>query len=794
MKRWITFTLFLFVLISVSPVQAAIFQVTTPAQLQTALTAARNNGESDTIRVAQGTYVGNFYYSPVAGENFDLTLEGGWSADFSARNIDPGNTILDGNRADRVLGVNASAVSASGSITVESLTIRNGFSGLFDGGGISLKAFPPGTVTLNQNIIEENEAGGTGGGFLINNDDSVTKTGGPIHITNNIIRNNVAASMKDATSGGGRINALNSLVISNNLIYGNVVGGNPSFFGAGGGLYVPVIGGDVRILNNTIIGNTAYTDAGGINVGSFGLIGYPAQVVQLSNNIIRGNFATTGSGSDIYTQIKTNPGNALTISHSDFHDLFTRAGSFLIPTLINNIDAPPLFVSTADPDPANWNLRLQPDSPCIDAGDNAAAEIPAKDLDGNPRVVDGDGNGTATVDMGAYESRVTVAPSGKDFGPVQVGQSAIQSFTVTNAGNPHFVIVTLALAGDDAAEFQLRSDTCSGVTLEASQSCTFEVDFGPDSVGLKAAWVTIPAGDPDSPRVVSLTGTGVVSPNVSVDPVSKDFGAVLEGNTSGAQVFTVSNTGTAPLAVGTITVDGANPGDFAKQNDTCSGQSIPIGEECTVEATFTPTTGGPRAAALTIPTNDPDAATVSVPLTGQGIAKVDPRAGTIGTAVALNGSGFGAGKPKVYLDAAGTQMAFKVLNYTDALIHAQWTKKSPPGVYNLMVQPKEKGIAPITQGSFEIKLPEIGAPLPSSGAVGNPIVLNGNFFGSPAKPIVYLSKAGGKPRKGKVTSATMTSIHFLVPKLDPGTYDVTVVNKIGTSALLAGGFEVLDVP
>jgi hypothetical protein len=40
----------------------------------------------------------------------------------------------------------------------------------------------------------------------------------------------------------------------------------------------------------------------------------------------------------------------------------------------------------------------------------------------------------------------------------------------------------------------------------------------------------------------------------------------------------------------------------------------------------------------------------------------------------------------------------------------------------------------------------------------------------------------------------MTSIHFLVPKLDPGTYDVTVVNKIGTSALLAGGFEVLGVP
>jgi len=64
-----------------------------------------------------------------------------------------------------------------------------------------------------------------------------------------------------------------------------------------------------------------------------------------------------------------------------------------------NIDADPLFV-----DMGNGDLHLQSGSPAIDAGNNdALPPDDTTDLDGNPRIVDGDLDGDTIVDMGAYE-------------------------------------------------------------------------------------------------------------------------------------------------------------------------------------------------------------------------------------------------------------------------------------------------------------------------------------------------------------------------------------------------------
>jgi hypothetical protein len=63
-----------------------------------------------------------------------------------------------------------------------------------------------------------------------------------------------------------------------------------------------------------------------------------------------------------------------------------------------NISADPLFTN-----PTQDDYHLQQGSPSIDSGDNQAPNLPDKDIDGGPRVLDGGGNGTAIIDMGIDE-------------------------------------------------------------------------------------------------------------------------------------------------------------------------------------------------------------------------------------------------------------------------------------------------------------------------------------------------------------------------------------------------------
>lgn len=205
--------------------------------------------------------------------------------------------------------------------------------------------------------------------------------------------------------GGGMYNVNSSPTLTNMVFSGNMAQGpggamynknsNPTltnvvFSGnaanAGGGMENNT--SHPTLINITFSGNSAVYGGGVSNIGNSN--------PTLTNCILWDNSAGIGG-----PQIYDDGTGATTVTYSDVQGDYLGTG---------NINADPLFV-----DAANGNLRLQANSPAIDAGNNAAVPTGVTtDLDGSPRFVDilsipNTGSGTPPiVDMGAYEAQVTL--------------------------------------------------------------------------------------------------------------------------------------------------------------------------------------------------------------------------------------------------------------------------------------------------------------------------------------------------------------------------------------------------
>jgi hypothetical protein len=161
-------------------------------------------------------------------------------------------------------------------------------------------------------------------------------------------------------------------------LYNCTLTGNNSALGDGGGAF------SSTLYNCTLIGNSAAADS----------YGGGASASTLYNCTLSGNSALAGGGAyggTLYNCIlyfNTAPGAA---NYDSSTTLNYCCATPLPATGAGNITNVPLFV-----DSANGNLRLQSNSPCINAGNNAYVSG-TTDLDGRPRIVGG------RVDLGAYE-------------------------------------------------------------------------------------------------------------------------------------------------------------------------------------------------------------------------------------------------------------------------------------------------------------------------------------------------------------------------------------------------------
>lgn len=191
----------------------------------------------------------------------------------------------------------------------------------------------------------------------------------------------------------------------------------------------------------------------------------------------------------------------------------------------------------------------------------------------------------------------------QDFGFVEPGNPTTKHFTVTSTGAIALPIVEVYTSGYSGADFTVvQPDACVG-DLEPGATCEFDVRFDPEpgwDSQREAILVAMDADD-NTLLLVELTGSTTVA-EYTVTPTSSEFGdaAIGSGLTRTPKTFTITSTGDAPLPFAGTEILGDHISSYPAET-TCP-QTIAIGQSCSVDVSFDPTSGstGPRPAVLTI--------------------------------------------------------------------------------------------------------------------------------------------------------------------------------------------------
>jgi len=231
-----------------------------------------------------------------------------------------------------------------------------------------------------------------------------------------------------------------------------------------------------------------------------------------------------------------------------------------------------------------------------------------------------DGAGTQTVALtGTGEAPPTDALGSTSLtfpGTIEGQLSTAQTVSLTNSGGVPLTSIAVSVSGP----FQVSSNC--GTQLVASSSCSIGVVFAPASVGILTGTLTV--SDILRTQTVSLSGTGVQAPLLSVSPANLTFAVQQVGIASAPSTLTVSNTGGAAMANVGFQISGVGANSFATGATTC-GATLSNGSSCTVQVIYTPATAGGSAAALVVSSSTLGVKAVTVALngTGQGLAGLD---------------------------------------------------------------------------------------------------------------------------------------------------------------------------
>lgn len=325
------------------PCGAATLRV--PSDVATIQGAIDAVGNGDTVLVAQGVYHELLDFH---GKTLSLVSERG-----------PLRTTIDGQGGGTVITMQ----SGEGPDTlVEGFTITGGATSF--GAGMYLQDTAP---KVRNNIFAYNAQDGGGFGAAI-----AGFNGSPIVDGNEFFGNSC-----DSQFLSGVLSFVND---SSPLIFNNVIHDNPC---RAINMTIPAEAAPV-VFNNTIVRNATgiYIDHG---------ISNSSQTYR--NNIL----AENGIGLEVAFEF--DPFDAVWTNNLLFANAVQFSGTEDSTGTNGNLVEDPRFVDSAYDD-----FVLGAGSAAIDAGTATGLGLPATDFDGLARVEDGNGDGVATIDIGAFEA------------------------------------------------------------------------------------------------------------------------------------------------------------------------------------------------------------------------------------------------------------------------------------------------------------------------------------------------------------------------------------------------------
>ncbi len=205
-----------------------------------------------------------------------------------------------------------------------------------------------------------------------------------------------------------------------------------------------------------------------------------------------------------------------------------------------------------------------------------------------------------------------------DFGEVRLGRSGDERvLRVANHGEETLWVANTALNGDASAEFNIVSNGCAGLEIDALEECEVRLSFRPTTGGPRRSQLRFDSNAINGPQTVSLSGVGV-RPKLNVEPAQLDFGRQVVGRGGASADLRIDNRGTAPLQLGRLGLEGDSGADFLRVADDCGSRDLAPGGRCVVRFTFVPRAPGERRATVRIE-SDASNQPISIPLFGRGL-------------------------------------------------------------------------------------------------------------------------------------------------------------------------------